>query len=484
MSRPSTRVLGLGGVVSARRIGSWGGGALAAALAWISGAVLEAAHAQVDANIQSTLQIYAHPLTLPSSDLQQLTDNTGACLSDPVFILILSRYKKLNFPALPVADNPGEIDIQKNSVVQFFDHNRQLAAKTLADFFRLHPNKKDIEKAVSEFYSKNKSSAKSPKQARIQAIAPSPIPYCAPQNITKFSFPFNPTDESNVLKSSLNNSPGTSLGFGGTVQYFATIPNTFNVLGFSASEQSVRYGQFPSKSLDSVTSQAAYQIYLGASGYKADGSLIDPIIPGTPTNPGTPKADIPPQGMITAYSIAFGFQNQTVYVPAFHSETVDLFTPQVTYNIQNLPLLNHKGCDAEIPDPRKQGFCSSVDFAFTAGQTFSDVSTQQNANFTVSMTPGQRIPDTDWKLTLPIAATGRFYEDVPGGRNDVLLQIGPALTYAPPPFFDATGGSYSALFSVSAIYNQNYSTVSTAAWHGYIIMPTLTIAFQPPPKLH
>ena len=33
------------------------------------------------------------------------------------------------------------------------------------------------------------------------------------------------------------------------------------------------------------------------------------------------------------------------------------------------------------------------------------------------------------------------------------------------------------MLSLAATYNRNYSTLSTAAWHGYIIQPTLTAAF-------
>lgn len=45
---------------------------------------------------------------------------------------------------------------------------------------------------------------------------------------------------------------------------------------------------------------------------------------------------VPALGMTTIDSVAFGFQNQTVYTAAFHNETVDLFTPQLTFNRQNL----------------------------------------------------------------------------------------------------------------------------------------------------
>ena len=450
---------------------------LAAAFVCISGAVFEA-RAQADMNIQSRVQSYTLSLVPSLSDIQQITDNTGACLSDPVFILILSRHAKLKLPPLPpgVRDEnhfvPGThlIDTKSNPLVIFFNNRRQLAANVLADFFRSHPDRQKIEDAVRLYYSSQSV------VVGIKALPGIPIPLCSSQLTAKLSIPLNPTGESNILKSSQNNSPGASLGLGGALQVFVPVPDKFDVVGFSVTEQTVRYGEFTSKSFDAVTTQAAYQIFLGASGYKSNGQ------PSGPIDSHTPKPDIPPQNMITIDSVAFGFQNQTVYTPTFHSESVDLFTPQVTYNVQNLPIAGHKGCDAAIPDPRKEGFCYYADFAFTAGQTFSDVASQQNVNFAVSVTPGWRIPNTDFKLTLPMTATARAYENVVGGRNDVLLQIGPALTYAPPPIFDAARSTYSVMFSLSATYNQNFSTVTTASWRGYIFMPTLTVAFQPPPK--
>ena len=188
--------------------------------------------------------------------------------------------------------------------------------------------------------------------------------------------------------------------------------------------------------------------------------------------------------MITVQSVALGFQNQTVYTPTFHTETVNLFTPQVSYNAQNIPFAGPKACQAAIPDPRREGFCYAADFSLTVGQTFADVTTQQNANVAVALTPGWRIDNSDWKMTLPFTATGRAYEDVPIRRDDVLLQIGPAFTYSPPALYDASGDGIAALFTVSGTYNRNYSSLATAAWHGYVVLANLTFAFQPaqPPK--
>jgi len=157
-------------------------------------------------------------------------------------------------------------------------------------------------------------------------------------------------------------------------------------------------------------------------------------IPGTDGKTIDPKSEIPPPNMITVDAVAFGFQNQTSYRPTFHLETIDLFTPQVTLSRQNWSLLGNdqdNRCWTRSQDPRKDGFCHYIDLSLTAGQTFSDVKTQQNANVAVSATPGWRIPYSDWKLTLPVTATARFYENFPGGRQDPLLQAGTTLTYTP-----------------------------------------------------
>jgi hypothetical protein len=51
------------------------------------------------------------------------------------------------------------------------------------------------------------------------------------------------------------------------------------------------------------------------------------------------------------------------------------------------------------------------------------------------------------------------------------LQIGPTLTYTPSQYIQA---------SLPVTYNQNYSSVSAAAWHGVVVQPTLTIIFPVP----
>jgi hypothetical protein len=419
-------------------------------------------------------------------------------LTDPVFVLILIREHLLPPPPGVPADKldpyPDPLfnfdsdfhpDLKNNPIVLYFLKNPRRANDLLTKFFESHHDKNDkiaIKNAVKNFYTRREVVTKSrdPESHQfLTYIAPAPTPFCKPITVTKLSIPFNPTVETNVLKSSQNNSPGTSVGYGGALQLYAPGLRDLDVIGVSAQEQSLRYNsQFLSKSSDAVTTQAAYQFFLGATKFDDRGAPIGTVDTG-PSH----KGDIPPQNMMMIQSVAFGVQNQTIYTPSFHTESVNLTTPQATYNLQNLPF-SGETCDVKIPDPRKEGFCYYTDFSFTVGQTLSNVITQQNTNFTVSATPGWRIRDTDVKLTLPITATTRIYNDVAGGRDDVLFQIGPALTYTPAPFVDSAGNGYSALFSMSATYNQNHSTVSTASWRGYIFMPTLTVAFQPKPQVH
>ena len=459
------------------------------------------AKAQVDLNIQSRVQIYTTPLTGLASPAPDLNPhNLGACLTNPVFVQVLYLYKEgllytkgyLQLSPEVAALGNDTLDFKSSRLINYLrlKQNTALAADIITKFFDLDPNAaEDAINAVSDAVEKRDKpihkigEPQIGTRLKVKFIPPLPIGYCKAQPSIKLIVPFNPTYESNVLKSNAhdNNSPGASAGFGGTLQIVAPVPTavgvrTFDVVGFSTQSQSVRYNQFSSKSFDALITQGAYQHFLSAVGYSSDGHRIDSITVNTPT------ADIPPLNMITVNSVAFGFQDQAVFTPGFRSETVDLFTPQITLNRQNQDLsFAGASCTPKTSDPRQQGFCYYADLSLTVGQTFSDVSIQENANLTVSATPGLRIESTDWKLTLPVVVTERAYEQVVGGRDDVLLQIGAALTYLPAPFYDRFGSAYAVAFSLPVTYNHNYSTLAAAAWHGYIIMPTLTVAFQPPP---
>jgi hypothetical protein len=449
--------------------------AVSAAVAAAFGSSIEAQAQVQDLNIQSRIQTFSPPL-LPLNT----TGQQGVCTSDPVLVLLLSRYKAFQFhlPDPLPPDFPPDFPSDPN--LEYFTKHPQFTADILAQYFSAHRSTFD------NVYPKVKKEVSAPRNLKRSLTDRLieryfieqyfyPFSLCNPQQPTavKASFPFNPDYESNVLKSNQNNSSGTSLGFGGTLQVTAAGVGPYDVIALSVGSASSRYNQYSSKSFDSVTTQGAYQFFINS--YDGDGKPID--------LPTTSKTSLPAQNMITVDTVALGFVNQTAYTTPFHLETTDLFTPQITFNFQNIPLAGggkNNECWTASQDYRKDGFCYYANLSLTVGQTFSDVQSQQNANVAASVTPGWRIPHSDWNITLPAVATARAYENFPGGRDDVLLQVGPALTYTPDPFRNPTINT-SLNFSLSATYNQNFSTVSAAAWHGFIIMPTLTVAFQPPP---
>lgn len=411
-----------------------------------------AASAQVNnLNLQTTLDTFKAPL-LPAQPAP-LGPKDGLTLDN--------KCHSKNDPAI------------KNKALQY---RKTIDPAATVVFYDLHP-----ELLERDFVEAQRASIFGRRKNLFTAFPVSTVNYAChtkqPINVT-LSLPLNPTWESNVLRNPANNSPGFSLGFGGAAMI--STPGIegrpLDLVAYSVSSASARYPTFISKSLDSITEQAAYQIFLKGF-YYPNGKQPLTEFDGNPQN--IPK-ELPATNLITFDTLSLGVQNQTAFLPGLRPETADLFTPQATFARSNASLFGPgDACKSGTPiaGVDTSGFCHYLDWSMTAGQTLSDVPTQQNTNFAGSVTPGWRIRDTDWKVTLPTVVTSRFYNDVVGGRRDVLFQIGPALSYSKPP----TGSDEAFIsFSIAATYNQNFSTLATASWRGVIIQPTLTIAFIPP----
>ena len=287
---------------------------------------------------------------------------------------------------------------------------------------------------------------------------------CVSQQHSRSVFRLIRPTEFNVLKSGNNSSSGVSASFGGTALFTTPGARPFDVVALSVGSASSRYSDYSSKSLDALSAQAFYQFYIDGHGYDLKNQLLD-------VSPTINSNKIPPN-LLTYDFLALGVQNQTAFSPTYNSEIANLLTPQVTLGRQNINLDSNKprGCSPYIDDPTKYGFCNYLNLTLTVGQTFSDVITQQNANISATGTLGWRINGTDLTVALQTAVTGRTYEDFAGGRQDLLLQGGPVLTFTP---------SKQITFSLPVTYYQNYSTVAKAAWAGVIVQPTLTVAFVP-----
>jgi hypothetical protein len=400
------------------------------------------ARAQADLNLQNRLQVFSpaitvlQPSTAPAKNEIQL--KSGKCVSknDPAVQRALTYHNKVHAPV---------------SVEYYVDHPEKLMED------------------LTEQTALDRRSGKLQKFA----LPPSPINFACtiaqPTNLT-ISAPFNPTYESNVLKSNTNIQRDISQGFGGSM--VLTAPGLkdrpFDLVAFSVASASARYSAFPSKSFDALSEQGLYQIFLGASRYDDKGKPVG-VYPGAPDIPSS-------SNLITVDTLSLGYQNQTAFTPGYRIETADLFTPQATLGRQNISLLGSDVNNTCSTTSGTLGFCNYVDLSLTAGHTFSDVITLQNTNVAASATLGWRIDKSDWKVTVPIVVTAKDFDNVVGGRRDALVQGGTVLSYVLP----TKPGEPSLMFSLAGTYYRNYSTVAAAAWHGFIVQPTLTIAFNPP----
>jgi hypothetical protein len=283
----------------------------------------------------------------------------------------------------------------------------------------------------------------------------------------RFTFPFYGTYETNVFKSNTIVQPDTSYGFGGGWSVVTGVgpERPFDLVALGAGSSSQRYNSFPSQSSDVATLQAFYQFFLGA--YRADGSSVFPTPGSAVPSPG----GIPSAGMATIDTIAVGVVNLTSFAPFYSKEKGDFFTPQISLARQNINLGDPNGC---VTASGTRNFCYFANVSITPAQTFSDVTTQVNTSVAVAGSIGARIDHTNLTAQLASTVTGKGYEYFPGGREDLLVQIGPNLQYGINSCFNA---------SLSVTYYRNYSTVNAAAWNGFIVQPTLNVIFPVEPPL-
>jgi hypothetical protein len=439
------------------------------------------AQAQVSPNIQTQLNILLPPISA------QMPTGGGAAGPDQAFFQMKTASGQIISGCAPT-EKLRSFAATLRSFNSLSDKNvRSLTVQEIAHTLTEQEIKQTVEGYFNGRQANITEEQKKLAEKSLPPVKPKPCVTRQPVNV-QVSFPFNPTYETNILKSGNNGIPGESAGFGGNMLVTAGVEGRpWDIVVFSGGEASARYTPNFSPSVDGLSSQASYQLFLHAYGYNVSNvgdtwhkTFVDNLVPGSP--------NMPLPGMMTFDTLAFGVQNQTAFAPTFRFEKSDFLTPQVTIARQNIGLddLNAKPCKDLQSNLQ---YCTYASFSLTAGESFADVKTLQNANFAASATVGWNITPS-WSITLPATATAKDYQDVVGGRRDVLLQVGPVLSYTSSTFpmcsFAAaqkspiicSEESAKYTFSLPVTYYKNYSTISADAWSGLVIMPTLTIAFN------
>lgn len=435
-----------------------------AAFLFVAGATLlqEEAYAQADLNIQSRIDAVAAPFqvqpVLPiTPGAQPARPEPGTqpalrtrvvmqpaclakgrrCLNDNEIDAIVAQHVK---GPKPLSVAPGETDPAselKSSATPLA--RKRAIIKTLALPINIKPSKPRLLTLP----------------VGTPSIKPGPGGDAAPSQPTtvRFYFPSSPMYESNATKSNALGRSDASVSFGSGFQVTTQGFRNLDVIGFSGGMNLVRYARLADRSFDTLTGSAQYQLFLGA--YNVDAKMLD-LTYGSNL----------PTGQVTFNTLTFGLQNSTTFSPIFRAETVSLTTPTLVYSWQNIPF-NHELCATRM-NPKVASFCYFADLSVSLGHTLSDNRLLENTSLAVSAVLGDRIGGTDFVALLNATATGRTYDNVVGGRNDLTLQIGPKLQYTP---LDKVSTS------IAVTYNRNYSSLAAAAWHGWIIQSGFTISF-------
>jgi hypothetical protein len=435
--------------------------AIAIGVAAIFASAVEA-EAQVDPNLQATVNIYSPAVTVvqpsaPTVNPGGFVAKRGSQLvpidSDVVEQMIVERALAVQLQFLKLQSNRAA---PKSLSPQDLELNQSLQGLDM-DITNKDTMRKSISKRISDI---KRNDPDRYKRLAAQVVVVIPVtPSATPQPTTlKVSFPLNPTYETDVLKTGNNSSPGGSIGFGGSAQVTAAGFRQNDLMAVLVGSGSGRYPAFPTKSLDTFVAQGLYQFYLGA--YQGDGSSVDLKNPPKDSKEWN-------SNNVTVDTLGIGVLDQDAYTAGYHNQIANLLTPQITLSSQNINLSGNSARCTTIYGSLP-GFCNFANLALTVGQTASDVLSQQNANITASGTLGWRINQTDWTVAVQGAALGRYYENFAGSRQDLQLQAGAVLSYVP---------SANVSFSLPLTYYKNYSSFAPAAWSGFIVQPTLTVAF-------
>lgn len=428
----------------------------------VSGVALQQvdrAFAQADLNIQSRIDAVAAPFqvqpipiapsgqparqgseTLPAQRPRAVEERPclakdRRCLTSAEIDAVFDKHAK--GPKLfGIAPSGTDVLTELKSEATPLDRKRTII-KTLALPINIKPGKKLILLALPIRIKPGKEEGSAPTQP----------------TAVSFTFPNNPVYESNANRSNALARSDGSVSFGGGFQVTTQGFRNLDVVGFSAGTNLVRYARLAARDFETITTSAQYQLFLGA--YDVTAKMLD-LSHGSNL----------PTGQVTFNTLTFGLQNSTAFSPIYRAETTSLTTPTVVYGWQNIPF-NSDLCATRL-NPKTASFCYFADVTVSLGHTLADVRQLENTNLAVSAILGDRIGGTDFVASWGTTVTGRTYENVVGGRNDLTVQFGPKLQYKP---IDKVSTS------IALTYNRNYSSLAAAEWHGWIIQSALTLSF-------
>jgi hypothetical protein len=110
----------------------------------------------------------------------------------------------------------------------------------------------------------------------------------------------------------------------------------------------------------------------------------------------------------------------------------------------------------------KQTHCLQAKLAVEANKTWSDEAIRDNAAALAAAELAWVMTDKGLKISASTAATGKVWDNVPGGRTDAIFAFSSTAAWNP---------NDNIALSASFAYTNQASSPSTFSWDGYRVLP-------------
>jgi hypothetical protein len=147
----------------------------------------------------------------------------------------------------------------------------------------------------------------------------------------------------------------------------------------------------------------------------------------------------------------------------FGDPTAFFVTPAVNWTRGNIPL------DFSLCGEKQDAYCRFASISITPAFSFSDIRTQQNGSMKIVSTASARVPNSPVIWSLSASLQGKYFTDVPGGRQDLIAEVVAGFEWPLSDVLTLLGG---------VRFVRQRSSVAAAEWQGLIAVPTARLLYK------
>lgn len=162
--------------------------------------------------------------------------------------------------------------------------------------------------------------------------------------------------------------------------------------------------------------------------------------------------------------LSFGVNNLSVFSPGFDDRLITFTTPDVTIGLHGIGLTN-----AICGPPGQRVYCQSLTLSATAGHSWSDVESQNNAALTLVAAASTVTPVKGLTAVAVLVAKGATYTDSSVDREDLELSAKGGLSWSPVNNLS---------LNADVLYKWKFSSDPSAEWDGLEVKPFVNVKMK------